>query len=205
MELNRLTQGEKIAGVAALLLFISMFFAWFGFDTGLGDLENQFGLESTGPDSVTFNAWESFDFIDLVLLITAIAGVGTALARASDLDVDFPLSTVVAVLGGLATLLVLYRILDTPGDADREWGVFVGLILSALVAYGGYRAMQEEGLTFGDAADRFGGPGGGPGAGSGVPRDSSPGPGTGSAEAGTGTPPPPPPSSPPPPPPSSGV
>ncbi len=30
MDLNRLTQGEKIAGVSAILLFIFMFFDWYG-------------------------------------------------------------------------------------------------------------------------------------------------------------------------------
>lgn len=189
MDVNRLSQGEKIAGVAAVLLFVSMFFAWFGFDTGLGELEDQFGINA-GPASVTFNAWESFDFIDLVLLATVIVAVATAALRASDMAVDFPLSTAVVVLGGIATLLVLYRLVDPPGSADREWGAFVGLVLSALVAFGGYRAMQEEGASFGDAADRLSG---GPGAGPPPPPPSSP------------PPPPPPPSSPPPPPPSSGV
>ena len=28
---------------------------------------------------------------------------------------------------GVATLLILYRVLDTPGDADRELGLFLGL------------------------------------------------------------------------------
>jgi hypothetical protein len=155
MDVDRLTQGEKIAGVAAILLFISMFFAWFGFDTP----GNELGISI----DASFNAWQSFDFIDLVLLVTVLVTLGTVLAKASDRDVDFPLAAVVAALGGLSTLLVLYRIIDPPAELDREWAVFLGLILSALVAYGGYRAMQEEGSSFADAGDRFssrGGPGG---------------------------------------------
>jgi hypothetical protein len=148
MNVDRLTQGEKIAAGAGIVLFISMFFAWFGFDSpgealGIGG-------------SITFNAWESFDFIDLVLLVTVLVAVGTAVAKASDAAVDFPLNPVVAVLGGLSTLLVLYRIIDPPGGSDREWAVFLGLILSALVAYGGYRAMQEEGSSFAEVGDRLG-------------------------------------------------
>ena len=147
MDLDRLTQGEKIAGAAAVVLFISMFFAWFGFDNPAQALG--FG------GSITFNAWESFDFIDLILLVTVLVAVGSALAKASDRDVDFPLNPVVAVLGGLSALLVLYRIVDPPGGADREWAVFLGLILAALVAYGGYRAMEEEGSSFGEIGDRL--------------------------------------------------
>jgi hypothetical protein len=164
MDVDRLTQGEKIAGVAAIVLFISMFFAWFGFDNPASELESQFGVDVGG--SFTFNAWESFDFIDLVLLVTVVVALGAAIAKASDALIDFPLNAVVAVLGGLSTLLVLYRIVDPPGGSDREWAVFLGLVLSALVAYGGYRAMQEEGATFAEVGDRFAGRGDGPGAGS---------------------------------------
>jgi hypothetical protein len=147
MDLDRLTTGEKIAGGAAIVLFISMFFAWFGFDNpgealGIGG-------------SITFNAWESFDFIDLVLFVTVLVTVGSVLAKASDALVDFPFNPVIAVLGGLCALLVLYRIIDPPGGSDREWGVFLGLILSALVAYGGYRAMEEEGSSFAEIGDRL--------------------------------------------------
>jgi hypothetical protein len=184
MDVNRLSQGEKIAGVSAILLFISMFFAWFGFDTGVEELQSQFGIE-VGPTSFTYSAWESFSFIDLILLLTVAVAVATAALRASDMAIEFPLNSAVAVLGGLSFLLVLYRIIDPPGSTDREWGVFLGLILTALVAFGGYRAMEEEGVSFGDAADRLGGGG----------------------DQG-GSPPPPPPSQtppPPPPPPGSGV
>jgi multisubunit Na+/H+ antiporter MnhF subunit len=193
MDVNRLSQGEKIAGVSAILLFISMFFAWFGFDTGVEEIQSQFGID-VGPTSFTFNAWESFDFIDLILLLTVVVAVATVALRASDMAVEFPLNSAVAVLGGLSFLLVLYRIIDTPGGSDREWGVFLGLILTALVAFGGYRAMEEEGISFGDAADRLGSGGDG---------------GGGQPPAGGPPPPPPPPPSqtppPPPPPPGSGV
>jgi hypothetical protein len=164
MDVNRLSPGEKIAAIAAVLLFVSMFFAWFGFENVANELSDQFGVD-VGASSFSFNAWESFDFIDLVLMLTVLVAVGTALVRASDAVVDFPLNPAVAVLGGIATLLVLYRIIDPPGGSDREWGVFLGLVLSAAVAFGGYKAMQEEGASFGDTADRFSGGRGGPGAG----------------------------------------
>ena len=58
--------------------------------------------------------------------------------------------------GYLTTLLVLYRLIDPPVEGlDRAYGVFLGLIASAGIAYGGWRAMEEEGTTFGDQADRI--------------------------------------------------
>jgi hypothetical protein len=148
MDINKLTTGEKIAGISAVVLFISMWFAWFGFDNPAAAL-------GIGGGSITFNAWESFDFIDLILFLTVVVTVGSVVAKASDALIDFPFNPVVAILGGLCVLLVLYRIIDPPGGSDREWGVFLGLILSALVAYGGYRAMEEEGSSFAEIGDRL--------------------------------------------------
>ncbi|MGN6202466.1 MAG: hypothetical protein ACTHNY_08685 [Solirubrobacterales bacterium] len=147
MDLNKLTTGEKIAGGAAIALLISMWFAWFGFD---------YPGEALGiGGSITFNAWESFDFIDLILFLTVVVTVGSVIAKASDALIDFPFNPVVTILGGLCVLLVLYRIIDPPGGSDREWGVFLGLILSALVAYGGYRGMEEEGSSFAEISERL--------------------------------------------------
>ena len=42
-------------------------------------------------------------------------------------------------------------------DVSRKIGVFLGLIAAVGIAYGGWRAMQEEGTSFGDQADRVGG------------------------------------------------
>jgi hypothetical protein len=161
MDVNRLSQGEKIAAGSGVLLFIVMFFSWFGISGDVGT-----ALGSVGVDA-NFNAWQSFDLIDLFLLLTILVAVGAAVAKASDTRVDFPLSTVVTVLGGISTLLVLYRILDPPGSLDRKFGVFLGLILAAALTYGAWLAMQEEGTSFQDAADRFGSGGDGPGSGAG--------------------------------------
>jgi hypothetical protein len=194
MDIARLRRGELIAGASGLALFIIMFFNWFGVE--------EFGI------GVSFNAWESFDFIDLVLLLTVIVAVGLAVATAAARTVALPVaaSAITAGLGIIATLLVLYRIIDPPEELGREFGVWLGLIASAGVAAGGWLSMQEEGTTFGAAADqardRFGGRGGAPpppppGGTTGTP---PPG-GTTGAPGGTGGTPPessPPPSSPPP-------
>ena len=76
------------------------------------------------------------------------------------------------MVGGLSFLLILFRIIDTPTFASSaasrpkarsKFGIFLALIAAAGMAYGGWRAMQEEGTSFGDAADRLsGGSGGGP-------------------------------------------
>lgn len=187
MDVDRLSTGEKIAGASAVLLFIFMFFDWFTVDI---DGEGLFSL------SVGGNAWESFSYIDLFLMLTILVAVAVVVIRLTDALIDPPVSlnAVLAVLGGISVLLILYRIIDPPGDTGGLEGVdispalgaFLGLIAAVGIAYGGYRSMQEEGTTFGDIGDSFSNRGG---------------PGT---PAGDPTPPPSSTQTPPPPPPSSG-
>ena len=156
--MDNLSTGEKIAGIAGVALLLIMFiFDWYSVDAGGAGFEI----------SVGGNAWEVFDFIDIVLFVTSLAAIGLAVSAATSSQVNTPvaLSAITAGLGILATLLVLYRIIDPPGgDAEefgveisRSIGVFLGLIASAAVAYGGWRAMEEEGTSFGAQADRIGG------------------------------------------------
>jgi hypothetical protein len=204
MDVDKLNTGEKIAGVSAVLLFIFMFFDWFGIEvSGSG------GFSQTVPDSGG-SAWDALDFIPIVLVVTIVIALINVFLRLSDSEYEPPVSMNVAVtvLGGLSVLLVLFRIVDPPSfgsfggvsvDGTLELGIFLGLLATAGIAYGGYKAMQEEGSTFSGTADKLSGGGSPPPPPSaGTPPPPPPPPG-----AGTSPPPPPPPSggTPPPPPP----
>lgn len=188
MDLDRLSRGEKIAAVSAILLFIFMFFDWFGVKvSGAG------GFGGSVPGAAG-NAWDALDVIPVFLVIAIAAALGVAMVRLIEADFEpaVSLNAVVAALGILAALLVLFRVIDPPTfasyagvsvEATRKFGLFLGLIAAAGIAYGGYRAMQEEGTSFADEASRL----------------------SAGRGAGPGAPPPPSPPSTPPPPPSSGV
>ncbi len=165
--MDRLSTGEKIAGGSAVLLFVFMFFDWFKVDV---DSDN--GLFSL---SVGGSAWEAFSYTDLFLMLTIVVAVAVVIIRLSDALVEPPVSlnAVAAVLGAISVLLIVYRIIDPPGDTGGVPGVdisptigaFLGLIAAAGITYGAYRAMQEEGTSFGEIGDQFsnrGGPGAGP-------------------------------------------
>ena len=147
------------AGSALALLIIMFLFKWFGLSaTGF-----------TGSEaSVSFNAWESFGFIDIVLFLTILVAIGGALVSANATSVNTPVA-ISAITTGLAIfslLLILFRIISPPdfgagdfglGDAvdtSRKIGVFLGLIATAGIAYGGWLAMEEEGASFGDLTNR---------------------------------------------------
>jgi hypothetical protein len=220
MELDKLSMGEKIAAASGILLFIFMFFDWFGVEvSGVPAFSGT--VEGSGG-----SAWDALDVIPIFLVLAIVAAVGVAVIRLTDSDVEPPVSlnTIVAVLGALAVLLILYRIVDPPGgesfggvsvDITLKVGIFLGLLSAAGIAYGGYSAMREEGITFGDAADRLSGGGHGGGSGTGAPPppsqqppSDSPPPPSQQPPAAPPSPPPPPPAAstpppPPPPPPSS--
>jgi hypothetical protein len=217
MEADKLNTGEKIAAISAVLLFIFMFFTWFGVEvSGAGAFSGS--VPGAGGD-----AWDALEFIPVILVIAIVAAIGVAVLRLTDSAYEPPISmnAVVTVLGGLSVLLILFRIVDPPSfgsfggvsvDGTVEFGIFLGLIAAAGIAYGGYLAMKEEGASFGDTADRLSG--GGPAA---TPPPSPPGtqppapPPPPPAQqppppppAAQQPPPPPPPSTPPPPPPPTG-
>jgi hypothetical protein len=196
MEADRLSTGEKISAVSAILLFIFMFLDWFGVEvSGVSG----FSGEISGSGG---SAWDALDVIPIFLMLAIVVAIGVAVIRLTDADVEPPVSmnAIVAALGGLAVLLILYRIISPPDfgsfggvsvDATLKYGIFLALLAAAGVAYGGYSAMREEGATFGGEADRLGGGGGAVGGGGGAAPSQQP---------PAGGPPPPPP---PPPPPSS--
>jgi hypothetical protein len=156
VDVSRVSLGEMIAGISALALFIFMFLPWFGVDSVEG-----FGVGDIGANA---NAWESFSFIDILLFLAIVIVLALVLTRAAASTPDLPQSpaTIIAAAGALAVVLVLFRLIFPPGldtgivdvdvDLGRKIGIFLGLIASAGIAYGGWRAMNEAPATHEPAA-----------------------------------------------------
>jgi hypothetical protein len=191
MDVDKLNTGEKIAGVSAVLLFIFMFFDWFGVE-----VSGASGLSGSVPGAGG-SAWDALDFIPIVLVITIVIALVNVFLRLSDSDYEPPVSmnVAVAVLGGISVLLILFRIISPPNfgtfggvsvDGTVEFGIFLGLLAAIGIAFGGYKGMQEEGSSFSGTADKLSG-GGAPPPSGGSPTPPPPPPQSG------GTPPSPPP------------
>ena len=134
MELSRLRPGELIAGGGGVALLVVMFLDWYAL-VGLGE--------------VAANAWQAFSVTDLILALTAVSGIALAVLTASRRSPALPvaLSVITSTLGVLATLLVLYRILNQPGPNDFvevKFGAFLGFLSVLAIAAGGYRSMRDE-------------------------------------------------------------
>jgi hypothetical protein len=139
MKLDRLRGGELLAGGGGILLLGTMFLPWFGkvspFCTPLEGY-------SCGHD---FNAFQAFGFTDIWLLLAALAAIAMALAGANaKTDAQITSAAMTVPLGLVATLLVLYRVIDPPGSLDHRIGVFLGLAGCIAITYGSWRAVRNE-------------------------------------------------------------
>lgn len=148
---ERAGAGEQLAGIAGLILILVMFlFAWFG-------------IGGEGIDA--FDAFK--DWVNILLVFTAFSAMSLALFGTDVARVPIPLSTITAVLGGIASIVLLIYLISPPGidagelnvsiDLGRKIGIWLGLASTIAVAIGGWQAMREEGATFEGAADRLSG------------------------------------------------
>src|SRR4051794_27892530 len=152
MDLTKLSQGQKIAGAAGVALLLDMFiFKWFGLSVSSSGVGGIGGFSVEGSR----NAWGSFGFIDIILFITCVAAIALAYTAASNTSVSLPvaLSAIVAGLGILSVILILFRIISPPDfgvdasgvDHTRKIGAFLGLIFAGGIAYGGAPGVGGEG------------------------------------------------------------
>jgi len=142
LDANRLSQGQLIAAVSAIALFIISFLPWVGISGGVIVQ----GVGSVGG-SEDFSLWEAENPLDVYLLIVILVALVPAVLALTGGGGEAPLAPfATAVLAGVGTLLILYQVFDTPGDADRKVGLFLGLIACVGIAVGGYLSMQEEAI-----------------------------------------------------------
>src|SRR5689334_20134337 len=135
-----------IAAASAAVLFPVMFLPWYGVKGVSGSVD----------------AWEAFCWLDPYLFLTIIVALGLAVLTMTQRTVALPLSASLLVtgMGALAVLLVLYRIIDTPGggtffgveiEVTRKIGLYLGFLASGGIAFGGFMSMRDEGASFGSA------------------------------------------------------
>lgn len=213
-DINKLGLGKRIAGASAVLLFIDMFLHWYsGADATIEGL----GRSITRTTHKGGSAWDVFGFIDILLFLVIVATLVLIALAAMQRRTSLPVapSVIIAVLGAVAALFVLYRIINPPSvdrtigagsvtaTANVTYGIILGLLLCLGIAYGGFRAMREEGTSFGEAkaqAEAAVASRGGDG-----PASSGPSTGSGAPSSTTSTTPSPSPEAVPPPPPPPSV
>ncbi len=154
-ERHGLRRADRLIGGGALVLAISLFFfKWYEATLRLG---GKHGLKLAGGD---FNGWHAFTHSRWLWLITIIVALGAVWLRVDDRDVPIgaPLGGVVAALGALSTLAILFRIFHHPlavgetppghatvtAAASIKFGIWIALVASAVIAIGGVLALRDE-------------------------------------------------------------
>jgi hypothetical protein len=149
---ERLSRGEQLAGIAGLVLILVMFlFAWYGIP--------EFAGAASFPGADAFDALD--DWVNIILVFTAFSAMALALFGSDVSRAPIPLSTITTVLGGISSIVLLIYLISPPHELDRKFGIWLGLISAVAIALGGYMAMQEEGASFQQTADRLGSHGSG--------------------------------------------
>jgi hypothetical protein len=126
---GRLSQGQVIAAIGAAALLVAMFLPWIGAAMG-------------GTDE---NIWKG-STLDIYLLVTAIVALLPALLAITDAAEEFSFVSAATFLLGVVGLILVatWLTVDFPDGAEREIGAFIGLGATIVIAFGGFRAMQEE-------------------------------------------------------------
>jgi hypothetical protein len=133
MDTGRLSQGQMIAGISGLVLFISLFFKWVGVDVA-------------GISGGDLSGWEKESSLDIYLFIVAVIAVAPAIAGMTG-GGEYPIanSANALLLGAIAVILMFFTMfIGFPDGVDRKFGMWLALLASIGVAVGGYLAAQEE-------------------------------------------------------------
>jgi hypothetical protein len=116
--------------------------------------------------SYSIDGWHAFQNSRWIWIITIIVALGAVAIASGALELKSPvqLGVLVAGLGALSTLTILYRIVHHPtasasfgsfhASVGIKIGIWLGLIAAAAITYGGYLAMQDEGTSLADVRDQ---------------------------------------------------
>ncbi len=139
--MRRLRLGEWMTGVSGAILVPATLLPWY---------ERPLECVRAPCSSPTVSAWEAFAVVDLALLLAALLGLACSLVavlyRAP--AVPIAVASITALLGTVASVLVLVRTAFPPDAEARLGGLWLGLVATLGVAAGGWLAVRHEGYGF---------------------------------------------------------
>jgi hypothetical protein len=140
---------QRLAALASLGLFASMFLPWYS------KTDTLVVHGAPRATEASLSAFQAFSFVEAAVLLVSAAVLGMLLARAEGRAFQLPGGdgVILMIAGGWTALLIFYRLLDKPGlqGNDRvtatvgvEWGIFIALLLALGLAYAGGRIRALE-------------------------------------------------------------
>jgi hypothetical protein len=141
---SRLRTGEIVAGIGGFALFVFLFFDWFG-----GGAEVS-GNVLSGTASISHpgvSGWNALsDLPGFLIMLSGVSGIALAALAAAGQRLNVPVrrGAVTALLGVLAVLLILWRMVA--GTPTLKIGIFLGLGAAVAVTWGALLALSEDGF-----------------------------------------------------------
>lgn len=152
MDLSKLSTAHKIGLGGAVVLLVASFLPWYSV--------GGFGI------TISFNGWDAgfLGWFGIVLglgagVVLGLKAFGTSDVRAGGLAAE----QIALALGALSLIIIILRFVTE--SSNVSYGLFVGLVAAAVVAYGSFRAMTDAGMSIDDMRRGMGGssgPGGAP-------------------------------------------
>lgn len=170
---RELTSERRLAVLAALLLFLSLFLPWY-----------QESVIASGKATSIVSAtesltgWGAFSWVEAAVLLVSVGVIVLLFERADGRAFHVPGGDgwAVTIAGGWTCFLIVYRMFDKQGTTEYrqyattagiEWGIFIALAVAVLLTVAGVRiraanrpepAMPgERGRAFGKGAADDGG------------------------------------------------
>jgi hypothetical protein len=149
MSFGRLRNGETLAGIGAVGLFLTLFAKWFDAPSiGLG---RQF----QGILPAHTSGWGTLGWFLIFLLLVAIISAGVLVvttARGAPVAVPVAAMNITAFSGGIAFLVLLVRVITQPGLGigapnflvEVKFPAYLGLLFTLAIAAGGWLTSADE-------------------------------------------------------------
>jgi hypothetical protein len=134
-----LDRDQRLAGVAAFALLVTMFLPWY---------EKNFVLRGTGRfASDNISAFGALSFVEAAIFVVALGVFALLFARGERRGFHLPGGdgTVIFAAGVWAALLLLWRVFDRPeatglgSTVGIQWGFFFAFLAAAALAAAGWR------------------------------------------------------------------
>jgi hypothetical protein len=136
---------QRLAAVAAVGLFFSMFLPWY---------EKSYFTPNGTVRHDNVNAFGAFSFVEAAVLLVAAGVLAMLFARAERRAFHMPGGdgTIVLVAGGWAAALIVWRLFDKPGVSGSakgatvglQWGIFIALLVAGVLAWTGARVRAAR-------------------------------------------------------------
>ncbi|MFA9399535.1 MAG: hypothetical protein ACERKT_00330 [Acidobacteriota bacterium] len=124
-----------LAAGAGLFLFYLMFRGWFNIQSSAPVSDEAVGVGM----GRTFDAWVSFGWIDLYLMLTAVVTVTLPILAARRMRLPVKAGALLVALGAGAFILIAFRLLFPPWEgAGREPAPYLALLCAVTIVAGGH-------------------------------------------------------------------